>query len=60
LDNNDLKGLYKVLLEELVPTYYDDRPKWVEMMKASILCTEDQFAVKRMFDEYYNLLYIET
>jgi starch phosphorylase len=57
LDNHDRKALYQVLLEEVVPTYYDNRKKWVAMMKASILSTKDQFAVKRMLEEYYELLY---
>jgi starch phosphorylase len=57
LDNHDRKALYQVLLEEVVPTYYDNREKWVAMMKASILSTKDQFAVKRMLEEYYELLY---
>ena len=59
LDAHDLKCLYKVLLEEVLPTYYDNRPKWIEMMKNSILTTKDQFAIKRMLQEYYNLLYIQ-
>ena len=57
LDAHDLKALYKVLLDEIIPTYYDNREKWVKMMKASILGTKDQFAVKRMLEEYYELLY---
>jgi starch phosphorylase len=57
LDKHDRDALYKVLLKEVIPTYYDDRKKWVEMMKASILSTKDQFAVKRMLEEYYQLLY---
>lgn len=57
LDAHDQKALYKVLLREVVPTYYDQRTKWVEMMKQSILSTKDQFAVKRMLDEYYRKLY---
>lgn len=57
LDAHDLKGLYKVLREEIIPTYYEDKPKWIEMMKASILGTKDEFAVKRMLEEYYELLY---
>lgn len=57
LDNHDREALYNVLLEEVIPTYYDKREKWVEMMKASILSTKDQFAVKRMLEEYYDLLY---
>ena len=56
-DAHDLKALYKVLLEEVIPTYYDDRNKWVEMMKASILRTKDEFAVLRMLEEYYERMY---
>lgn len=57
LDKHDQKALYKVLLKEVVPTYYNDRAKWVSMMKQSILSTKDQFAVKRMLEEYYSKLY---
>ncbi|NLK21846.1 MAG: alpha-glucan family phosphorylase [Epulopiscium sp.] len=60
LDAHDLKALYKVLLEEVLPTYYDNRDKWVEMMKESILSTKDKFAVKRMLEEYYEKLYIKA
>jgi len=31
--------------------------KWVEMMKASILGTYEQFNVKRMLEEYYDKMY---
>jgi glycogen phosphorylase len=58
LDAHDQKALYKVLLDEVIPTYYDDKKQWVEMMKQSVLSTYKQFAVKRMLDEYYNKLYI--
>lgn len=54
---HDLKGLYDVLLKEVLPTYYGNRTKWIEMMQASILATKDQFSVKRMLEEYYDLLY---
>lgn len=56
-DAHDLAALYKVLLEEVVPTYYDHPDKWQEMMKASIISTKDAFSVKRMLEEYYELLY---
>jgi glycogen phosphorylase len=59
LDAHDLEALYKVLLEEVVPMYYNDRNKWVEMMKNSILSTKDSFAVARMLDEYYTRMYIK-
>lgn len=57
LDAHDQKSMYKVLLKEVLPCYYDDRRKWMEMMKQSILSTKDQFAVKRMLEEYYEKLY---
>jgi len=57
LDAHDQKSMYKVLLNEVIPTYYNNRSKWVEMMKQSILSTKDQFAVKRMLEEYYEKLY---
>ncbi|MDX2303715.1 MAG: alpha-glucan family phosphorylase [Microscillaceae bacterium] len=56
-DAHDLPLLYKVLTEEIIPTFYQKPEKWQEMMKASILSTKDQFSVKRMLEEYYELLY---
>jgi starch phosphorylase len=60
LDKNDQKAMYEVLLKEVLPCYYDNKPKWAEMMKQSILSTKDQFAVKRMLEEYYEKLYIKA
>ena len=57
LDAHDLAALYDVLLHQVIPTYYDEPKKWVEMMKSSILSTKDQFGVKRMLEEYYEKLY---
>ena len=56
-DAHDLKALYKVLLEEVIPTYYENKSAWMDMMRESILQTKEPFAVKRMLDEYYELLY---
>ena len=58
LDKHDLNALYTVLLEEVVPTFYDNKQKWQEMMKASILSTYEYFNVKRMLKEYYELMYM--
>ncbi|HLT73536.1 MAG TPA: hypothetical protein VKZ68_00580, partial [Ohtaekwangia sp.] len=57
LDAHDQKSMYKVLLGEVLPTYYDDRKKWIAMMKESVLTTHKQFGVKRMLAEYYEQLY---
>ena len=54
---HDAKALYKVLKNEVLTTYYNDRKKWKAMMLASIQNTRDAFSVKRMLDEYYELLY---
>lgn len=56
-DAHDGAALYDVLLKEVIPTYYDNRPKWEEMMKRSILDTKDAFGMKRMLDEYHEKLY---
>src|SRR5688572_1111025 len=58
LDAHDQKALYKVLLNEVLPTYYDDKSQWIDMMKQSVLTTHKAFAVKRMLEEYYEKLYI--
>ena len=57
-DKHDLQSFYEILLEEVIPTYYNDRSKWVKLMKNSILSCRDQFDVKRMLAEYYEKLYI--
>lgn len=57
LDAHDLKALYNVLQNEVLPTYYDDHDKWLEMMKESINSTRERFAVKRMLEDYYSKLY---
>lgn len=56
-DAHDLKALYKVLLEEVIPTYYENKSAWMDMMRENILQTKEPFAVKRMLEEYYELLY---
>lgn len=56
-DKHDLQSLYSVLLEEAMPTYYNDRSKWIEMMKSSINSTRYEFSMERMLKEYYEKLY---
>jgi len=57
-DAHDLRALYRVLLEEVLPTYYNDREKWLRMMRESINSTRESFAVKRMLEEYFQKMYI--
>jgi starch phosphorylase len=57
LDAHDQRAMYQVLLNEVVPTYYKNKAKWIAMMRQSILSTQTQFAMKRMLEEYYEKLY---
>ena len=58
LDRHDLEALYDVLLNKVIPTYYDNREKWVEMMMQSIATTKEKFSINRMIKEYYENLYV--
>lgn len=56
-DDNDRASLFDVLMNEVIPTYNDNKDKWKQIMRNSIMDTKDQFNVKGMLDEYYELLY---
>lgn len=56
-DEKDLRELYRVLLEEVIPMYYHNRERWQEMMRASIDMSHWQFSTNRLIREYYDLLY---
>jgi glycogen phosphorylase len=57
LDAHDLKSLYSVLLNEVIPTYYKNKEKWIMMMQNSIRSCKDEFSILRMLDEYFEKLY---
>ncbi|HHX74758.1 MAG TPA: alpha-glucan family phosphorylase [Firmicutes bacterium] len=54
---HDLQALYKVLFDEVMPTFYHDRERWQEMMRASIDMSHFKFSATRMLREYYELMY---
>ncbi|MFW5998275.1 MAG: alpha-glucan family phosphorylase [Halanaerobiaceae bacterium] len=56
-DKKDMEALYKIINEEVIPTYYDNREKWIEMMKASIEMSHYDFSAERMVKEYYDKMY---
>jgi glycogen phosphorylase len=58
LDQNDIDSLYETLTKEILPTYYENRTKWIEMMQNSIRSTSYQFSMERMLKEYFELLYM--
>lgn len=56
-DEQDLRTLYNVLLSEVIPTFYTNRSRWHNMMRASIDMANYQFSSHRMLREYYDVLY---
>ncbi|MBW4082445.1 alpha-glucan family phosphorylase [Paenibacillus sp. S150] len=59
LDQHDSDALYGTLLKRVLPTFYENKDKWVQMMRKSIESTRTEFASKRMLDEYYSRMYIK-
>ncbi|MCL4439928.1 MAG: alpha-glucan family phosphorylase [Firmicutes bacterium] len=59
-DERDMRTLYKVLLTEVIPTFYNDKSRWHNMMRASIDMANYQFSAHRMLREYYDVMYYKT
>lgn len=58
IDKYDADSLYDVLLNKVVPIYYNDHNKWVQIMKESIESISYEFSCERMLTEYFKLLYL--
>lgn len=56
-NQHDLNALYKVLFNEVIPTYYNNPDRWADMMRASIDMSHYKFSATRMIREYYELMY---
>lgn len=56
-DEEDYENMMRILKEEIVPTYYNDRQKWVRIMKQSMFDVLPYFGSDRMAHEYYDKLY---
>jgi len=54
---HDLNTLYRVLFDEVIPTYYENPDRWHDMMRASIDMSHYKFSSARMIREYYELMY---
>lgn len=62
VDLSDAESLYRVLEQEVIPTYYErdqnDLPrKWIAMMKRSIVTLVPEFNSDRMVEEYARRIY---
>jgi starch phosphorylase len=57
-DQADAEQLYTLLEQDVVPTFANDRARWVEMMKASIARLAPQFSMHRAVIEYTERYYL--
>ncbi|MBX9853154.1 MAG: alpha-glucan family phosphorylase [Cytophagaceae bacterium] len=56
-DKVDENNLWNVLENEVVPTYYYDKRRWLDIMKAGMWEVTPQFDSGRMAQEYYDKIY---
>jgi len=56
-DEADTEELYRLLEEDVVPAFCDDRGRWTEMMKASIARLAPRFSMHRAVAEYTERYY---
>lgn len=65
-DEADAESLYKILEDEIIPLYYDERSAdglpsaWIERMKESIKTLTPRFSMHRMVKEYTQRMYFPT
>lgn len=56
-DEYDLNMMYKILQEQILPLYYQNRDTWRQVVKNGMRDVRYQFESNRMAHEYYELLY---
>jgi starch phosphorylase len=56
-DDRDRASLYRVLLGEVLPAYYDAPARWKRMMVQSVRDTHAPFSAARMVREYFERMY---
>lgn len=57
-DRSDHHHMMRILESEIVPTYYDNPSKWLELTKNSMKDVVPQFDSDRMAREYYEKLFV--
>lgn len=58
-DWTDLREIYRVLNQEILPLYYNNFEHWMEIVMESMRRVVPNFDSNRMADEYYKKLYRE-
>ena len=53
----DHECVMSIIEDQIIPTYYNNKPEWARMMRQAIRTAEAYFNSDRMVIEYYNRLY---
>ncbi len=53
----DHECMMSIIEDQIIPTYYNNKPEWARMMRQAIRTAEAYFNSDRMVIEYYNRLY---
>lgn len=56
-DDEDYENMMQILKEEIVPIYYNDKLKWLRIVKQSMKDVLPYFGSDRMAREYYEQMY---
>jgi starch phosphorylase len=56
-DDYDLDEMYKILEEQIVPMYYDNKETWRQITQNGMNDVRFQFDSNRMAEEYYEKMY---
>lgn len=56
-DKHDCEAMYELLESKILPLYYKNHDKWLEIVKNNINDIVPQFGANRMATEYYQQLY---
>jgi len=59
-DQRDSESLYNILETQIIPTYYENRTKWLSMMRESIKSIVPRFSTHRMVKEYMDKTYVKA
>ncbi|HMG83861.1 MAG TPA: alpha-glucan family phosphorylase [Ferruginibacter sp.] len=57
-DEYDLNQLYEILEKQILPTYYENKEGWRNIVKTGMSDVRYHFDSNRMADEYYKILYV--
>ncbi|WP_162052517.1 alpha-glucan family phosphorylase [Pontibacter pamirensis] len=56
-DEEDYNNMMRILEQQVIPTYYRDRERWLRIVKQSMRDVIPAFSSDRMAHQYYELMY---